>query len=157
MKSRTSAIVAMAFVLTGSCALAEDRAASQTNYFVAIDQGEVVTQPDGTRIRIGQVSHANGVDDNTGEQVSAWCYGQSVLGNSDAPVAGAGYCAQVDDDGDIAWFSFRNYAGQNGTWTAMGGTGKYEGQTGSGTSENISNRGDGRGWTSKAKGKITTP
>jgi len=143
--------------MLGSCALAETQTVKSTAHFVIIDESEVVTQPDGTRVEIGGLVHAVSIDDDTGEQSSQRCRGNTVLDDSDAPVVGAGFCTLIADNGDIAWFSFRNKAGQPNTWTAMGGTGQFEGQTGSGTGQIVSQRGDGRGWTTKFEGTLTTP
>jgi hypothetical protein len=157
MKSRISTVIGTAFILLGSCAQAETQAVSVTGHFVSVDQGEVVTQPNGTSVRVGQLSHSTNVNDDTGEVVSQWCRANTVLDDSGAGVAGAGLCTQIYDDGAIAWVSFRNKAGQPGTWTSTGGTGRFEGQTGSGTTELVSNRGDGRAWTVKAQGTLTRP
>jgi hypothetical protein len=46
--------------------------------------------------------------------------------------------------------------GEPVTWTVMGGSGAFEGATGSGTSTTTSRRGDGQAWTSQSKGSITT-
>jgi hypothetical protein len=41
-------------------------------------------------------------------------------------------------------------------WTVFGGTGRFAGATGSGTTKDISNRGDGVAWTNETKGTIKT-
>lgn len=44
----------------------------------------------------------------------------------------AGYCKQVDADGDLWMFRSETGADFTGKWEAVGGTGKYEGMKGSG-------------------------
>lgn len=44
-----------------------------------------------------------------------------------------GYCSAIDDDGDMWWVSWHRIDENGGTWSYLGGTGKYEGETGSGT------------------------
>lgn len=44
-----------------------------------------------------------------------------------------GYCSSVDDDGDVTWITWDRLNEGGGTWTYLGGTGKYEGKTGGGT------------------------
>ena len=44
-----------------------------------------------------------------------------------------GYCSAVDDDGDVAWITWDRKDDTGGSWEYLGGTGKYEGETGGGT------------------------
>lgn len=70
---------------------------------------------------------------------------------------GAGYCTIIPDNGDMLYVSFvLGAADQPATWTVMGGKGGYEGGTGGGTTATVSRRGDGRAWTRKSTGTITT-
>ena len=56
---------------------------------------------------------------------------------------GGGYCQGLDKDGDAWWISFRgDFAG--GTWTFIGGNGKFEGVTGGGTYKPVAQMEGGR-------------
>jgi hypothetical protein len=57
------------------------------------------------------------------------CFGSFVA--KDQTIIGRGYCDTVDNDGDVWWLTFNAEAGSS-KWTIVGGTGKYEGMTGSG-------------------------
>ena len=101
--------------------------------------------------------HGSAVDDKTGETTSQWCNGEQYRDAKGTPMYGAGYCTIFNDNGDILWVSFMNSGeGKPGTWAVIGGTGQYQGATGSGTTEQVSRRSDGYAWTSKSKGTLTT-
>ena len=130
---------------------ADTREVSNIAYFVTIDDGNEITVPNGGQVTVGIRSHANVVDKVTGEDFSQWCVGEAGTDT------GAGYCTLVADNGDALWVSYVFMPGEEGSsWTIMGGTGQYAGATGSGTTSNVSERGDGRAWTSKSVGTLTT-
>jgi len=70
------------------------------------------------------------------------CYGTMVIA-PDGTMAGSGYCDAIDADGD-AWFLSWISTGQTGTWQVAGGTGKYAGMTGNGTTTMLAMLPDGR-------------
>ena len=72
------------------------------------------------------------------------CGGSIVVGTDGAAVNGGGYCEATDKDGDVWWLSWADYDGNGNTWTILGGTGKYEGMTGSGTVAVLMQSADGR-------------
>ena len=55
----------------------------------------------------------------------------------------SGYCASRDSEGDMYWIWFWN-APEESQWGLIGGTGKFEGITGGGTSEAVAADPDGR-------------
>jgi hypothetical protein len=154
--------IALCIALALACALnasAETRESSSTAYNVGIDQGEVLDQPNGQRIRIGVRSHANVLGSSgvmAGLTASQWCDGMQMLDAAGQPTVNVGYCTLVYDNGDRLWVSYLNKPGQPGNWWVIGGTGRFDGATGSGSGSLVSQRGDGRSWTSQSKGTITT-
>ena len=77
-----------------------------------------------------------------GKTETRWCTGTNVMDGGDLSF-GAGYCTTIDEDGDAywTWFTVRLRGGFD--WRVMGGTGKYEGATGSGQSTAIEMLPDG--------------
>ena len=143
----------LCFVTDGA---AETRKISWTLYNVAIEQGELLTLPSGNKVRFGVEAHGSDVDD-AGVVRSMWCTQQDHLTATDEPIGGAGYCAIYEDNGDVLWVSFSYKGGQpNNTWNVIGGTGQYEGATGSGKTTFVSARGDGSAGTWKSEGSLTT-
>jgi hypothetical protein len=55
----------------------------------------------------------------------------------------AGSCTGVDKDGDNWWISYHN-GPQGNVWTILGGTGKYKGFKGGGTTTELTAMADGR-------------
>ncbi len=93
----------------------------------------------------------------TGETASQWCTGEQFPDEKGAPMYGAGYCTIFYNNGDILWVSFKgNGANKPGEWAVIGGTGRYEGASGGGKTEMVSQRSDGYAWTSKSTGTLTT-
>ena len=62
---------------------------------------------------------------------------------ADGSTNGHGYCDAVDADGDRWWIWWNNTPESN-KWGFIGGTGKYEGITGGGTTESLAQMADGR-------------
>jgi hypothetical protein len=117
----------------------------------------MISLPDGRRAMVGGQWHATIVTDDTDEVMSQWCTGQQGLDENGQPTGGAGYCTILNDAGDVLWVGFAGTAGEPGRWVVLGGTGAWAGATGSGTTTMVSQRADGRAWTSKSEGTITTP
>lgn len=153
-KIHTGAIGAFAICVAFS-ALADTEEVDSTLYWVQTDPGQAVEMPSGTKGRTVIRNHATVVQAD-GDVSSQWCTGhQGVDGSGRA--GGAGYCTSISDNGDMLYLSYVLGAeDEPANWTVMGGTGVYEGATGSGTSTITSLRGDGRAWTSRAQGSITT-
>jgi hypothetical protein len=85
------------------------------------------------------------------------CFGMTEF-QGDEVVGGSGYCTYKDAEGDTyvsTWIPRASPApGKSaGEWTAVGGTGKFEGATGSGVYETVRVSGDTRQRT--LTGKIT--
>ena len=158
MKSHISVAFAMAAVSFGSCVQADTQTLKLTVDAVQIQQGELVTGSNGGQSRVGGLSQASILNDETGERSVQWCRGNTLLDDAGMPTVQVGFCTVVYDSGDLVWISYLGDAqsGEN-TYTVIGGTGQYEGATGGGVNRIVSARGDGRTWTSKAEGKITTP
>jgi hypothetical protein len=70
------------------------------------------------------------------------CEGSFVQGEDGSLTAGAGYCVQSDAEGDVWWISWRGLPGDT-EWTVIGGTGKFEGASGSGMTTAVSENPDG--------------
>ena len=158
MKSHISASIVAVAVLLGSCVQADTQTLKLTVDAVQIQQGELITGPNGGQSRVGNLSQASIVNDETGERSVQWCRGNALLDNASMPTVQVGFCTVIYDSGDLVWISYLGDAqsGEN-TYTVIGGTGKYEGATGGGVNRVVSQRGDGRTWTAKAEGTITTP
>ncbi|MDI9245321.1 hypothetical protein [Marinobacter sp. CHS3-4] len=135
--------------------LADTEKVDSALYWVQIAPGQTVDMPSGAKGKTVIRNHATVVQAN-GNVASQWCTGHQGVDGSGA-AGGAGYCTSIYDNGDMVYFSYLLGAeDEPATWTVMGGTGAYEGATGSGTSTITSQRADGRAWTSQARGSITT-
>jgi hypothetical protein len=158
MKKQLWVSLVVGFALGAQVAAAGTEQLTATYYFLGVDEGEVLEGPNGGKFTAGLRSHGHGVS-STGEIVSIWCDAGNHLNAAGQATVGVGYCRQVYDNGDWLWVSFTQQF-SNGVgvanWTVVGGTGKYEGATGSGTTTDVSQRGDGRAWASQAKGTIKT-
>ncbi len=61
------------------------------------------------------------------------CSGTNILTENGEPVLSRGSCSMIDADGDVWFLSYHNEVAKENTWKITGGTGKYEGMTGGGT------------------------
>jgi len=68
--------------------------------------------------------------------VAQTCSGTSLLDADNNLLRASGYCAGRDRDGDMYWMSYWNDE-DGGEWTLLGGSGKFEGLSGGGTSHSI--------------------
>jgi hypothetical protein len=157
MKSQISVAAATAAILLGSCVQADTQMLKLTVDAVQIQQGDLVTGANGAQSRVGSLSQASILNDETGERSVQWCRGNALLDDTGMPTTQVGFCTVVYDSGDLLWISYLGNAesGEN-TYTVIGGTGQYEGATGGGVNRVVSQRADGRTWTSKAEGTLTT-
>jgi len=147
-------------VALGSFALgafADTQQVSTTIQQVVTKMPEKVDLPNGKVVMANGEWHGSAVNDKTGEQSSQWCTGEQYPDAKGTPMYGAGYCTIFYDNGDILWVSFMgNGEGKPGSWAVIGGTGRWEGATGGGKTDMVSQRSDGYAWTSKSTGTLTT-
>jgi hypothetical protein len=71
------------------------------------------------------------------------CFGANHLDADGTMVVGRGYCDAMDRDGDVWWIWWTS-SPTGGTWGFMGGTGKYAGIEGGGTTMPQGQTPDGR-------------
>lgn len=71
------------------------------------------------------------------------CLGGSIIGPNGDTGNGAGYCDGIDKDGDVYFIWYRN-DGADRRWGFLGGTGKFAGVDGGGTTEVVGGTPDGR-------------
>jgi hypothetical protein len=147
--------LAVSFAALGAHAATEQL--SITGYNVVTKLGEKVTLPNGSVINVGVEGHASLVNDKTGEQTSQYCSYDEWVDGKGSVVSSTGHCAVFYDSGDALWIGLAGAApDQPLTWTVLGGTGKYAGASGGGTSKLVSTRGDGYAGAYKATGTLTT-
>ena len=90
---------------------------------------ETVELPDGrTLARVRSVGYVMSDDSANPFRDS----GQTCTGTNVGDVA-SGYCDAIDSDGDLYWIAWNN-GPVNGSWHLIGGTGKFAGMSGGGTS-----------------------
>lgn len=70
------------------------------------------------------------------------CSGTNLVGADGVLQHSSGYCSGRDQDDDMYWLSYWNTP-DAGKWTLIGGTGKFEGVTGGGTSQPLAADADG--------------
>lgn len=71
------------------------------------------------------------------------CRGTTVVSADGGEVISKGYCDVIDRDGDV-WWLWYDATPQGSTWGILGGTGKYGGMTGGGTTKSEKPAPDGR-------------
>lgn len=94
-----------------------------------------------------QRSHIKGIvlSNNTSNAmhlVAQDCFGTTLV-SAAGEATGNGYCDAVDGDGDRYWLWWHNSPKAN-KWGFMGGTGKFEGVKGGGTTTQLAQMADGR-------------
>jgi hypothetical protein len=129
---------------------------SETGREVTTQTGDRVALANGNILVTHAQSHASPVDDKTGVQTSEWCNFDSLLDAKETLVQFVGYCTRVYDGGDLMWISITGKSAEASEFTILGGTGKFAGATGGGTSKVISTDRDGRENTFKNIGTLTT-
>jgi hypothetical protein len=146
MKTKTCFVIAICAMVFGSLVTPAEAGEEHGSGTVTYAPAEVEnTQlPDGGMI---QRSHIMGIvlaDDasNSIHLASQDCFGTTVVPDGGTAI-GNGYCDAVDANGDRWWIWWHNGPDSN-TWGFMGGTGKYEGITGGGTTESLAQMADGR-------------
>lgn len=156
-KSMFSLAVMIFFVVS----LAQAQSVEGGGYVVYVPQStEISKMPDGSAMA---TYHNAGViisDDTSAPFHLAThdCTGTDIIGADGRPQATGSSCAARDADGDVWWLAFTNVDGTN-KWHILGGTGKYTGMKGGGTTELAAASPDGRvtirwtgTWTMQADG-----
>ena len=146
MKKRAWMTVAICGLIIGSLAApaeaGEETGSGTVTYApAAVD---TVQLADGSMV---QRSHIMGIvlandPSNSIHLASQDCFGTTVIAADGTAIAN-GYCDAVDADGDRWWISWHNGPDAN-TWAFTGGTGKYEGIKGGGTTTALAQTADGR-------------
>lgn len=72
------------------------------------------------------------------------CSGTLLIGQDGKPASGSGYCDGVDAAGDVWWLWWTDTSGGASKWGFLGGTGKFQGIEGGGTTQTIVMTDDGR-------------
>ena len=104
-----------------------------------------VALPDGRTLSSGTLRGII-IENDTGSPMHLMpqdCSGTTVLGSDGTLVQQAGSCTGIDADGDLLHLSYFNSPSQS-TYHFTGGTGKFAGAEGSGTSEVATMGPDGR-------------
>lgn len=142
--SRAAAAAATVVFLTLAPAQAKEVKVSGTNTYVPTDSDVTPLTDEANLLRTQSRSVLVTDDPELPFHLSTQdCAGTYLLDANGQVDSGYGYCDVVDGDNDIWWLSWTT-KGDDGTWTVMGGTGKYEGMTGEGTSKVLSQSADGR-------------
>jgi hypothetical protein len=151
---------ALSLTIAACCAAAFAGASTEqfaeTGHEVTTEVGDRIPLANGNVLVTHSQSHASPVNDNTGVQTSEWCNFDSLLDAKDVLVEFVGYCTRVYDSGDLMWISIAGRSAEASEFTILGGTGRFAGATGSGTTRVVSVRGDGRENTFKNVGTLTT-
>jgi hypothetical protein len=155
MRKVSNILIAATLATMAFGAYADTQQVEGTAYHVMIEDPTEVVMPNGTKVMVNGINHA-AVVNSDGETASQWCAGNTIRGEDGLPAAGGGSCSIIDAQGEIMWVWFRVEGEGQGTWGVIGGTGANEGATGGGTSSVVAGGGDGRTWTSKSSGTITT-
>lgn len=71
------------------------------------------------------------------------CTNAAIIDDKGTMIEAHGTCVAVDVDGDVWWLSYEGDT-DGSQWTITGGTGKYAGMTGGGTTDNLLITADGR-------------
>jgi len=145
MMNRTSILVAPLVCLwLGSAATAAEMNVSGTLDLIPLSQDAAKLANGSTLLNIttkgvARENAASGAIDFAAQDCAV-----TVLVSADGQSqTGGGHCTATDKDGDTWWLSFMlTESGSN--WTVMGGSGKYEGMTGGGTTTVDARFSDGR-------------
>ncbi len=145
MRRETISVVsAVGLIFAASSLRAAEVKASGSGTYVTVTS-ESVPRADGTTM---VRSHSKGLileNAPTGSlHLSGQdCYGADIIAAGGVLVEGWGACDAVDRDGDI-WSIWYRSSGNGGSWGFLGGTGKFAGIEGGGTTETLIATADGR-------------
>lgn len=129
-------------VLAAPATAGEETGSGTVTYAPA--EVDTMQMADGSMV---QRSHVMGIvlandPSNSIHLASQDCFGTTVI-TADGTANGNGYCDAVDADGD-RWWIWWHQGPDSDTWGFMGGTGKYMGIKGGGTSTPLVQMADGR-------------
>ena len=142
--SRAAAVAATATLLTMAPVQAKELKVSGINTYVPTTSDVTPLTDEANLLRTQSRSVLVTDDTKVPFYLSTQdCSGTYLLDANGQVDTGYGYCDVVDGDNDIWWLSWET-KGDDGTWQVLGGTGKYEGMTGKGTSKVLSQTADGR-------------
>jgi hypothetical protein len=135
-------------------AMGETVTIESTGHYVPLNDPDMIELEKKYEAYHGYERHITAIGKD-GKTESHWCIGTNLM-NDDELAFGAGYCTILDEDGDAywTWFQVRKRGGFD--WQVKGGTGKYEGSTGSGFSKAVSSLPDGT-TTLEINGTIELP
>lgn len=133
----------ISLTLTFAVAAAEGKGQGTVTYINVSDDSS--KRADGSML---VRNHSKGVvlcdDDSAPIHMNAQdCYGTNIIGADGNLIVASGYCDAADKDGDMWWIWWRSEGGKD-TWGFMGGTGKFEGIKGGGTTSTLAMYPDGR-------------
>jgi hypothetical protein len=115
------------------------------NGFYAVESMEQTELPDGSiAVKVHQKGFVTGntASNPFGTSIQD-CTGSGTVGTDGSQGMTYGYCAGIDRFGDV-FFIWWNTDGQAGNWGLMGGTGKFDGMTATGTTRQLTEWSDGR-------------
>ena len=81
--------------------------------------------------------------DSPFHMVNQFCSGTNVVAAGESEPEAYGYCEGLDRDGDMYFLSWYNSPDKN-TWRLLGGTGKFDGISGGGTTAGVFTWADGK-------------
>ena len=130
-------------VLAQSAPAAEIKASGSVSYVTVSSEADELA--DGrTLVRSTSKGIVRADDPTVSVHLSSQdCSGTDLIAAEGNFVLGQGYCDGVDKDGDVWWIWWRNSEQEN-VWGFLGGTGKYEGIEGGGTTAIETRLPDGR-------------
>lgn len=150
----TSSGFLVVLLLVAMDAGAETRQLASTIYTVTVEQPTTGDLRDGTSFSRGGLIQGQILGDD-GLHWSQWCR-NSTAAKEGRLVGGGGFCTTFTETGDMIWIWLRSVSNASLEWGVIGGTGQYQGATGSGKSEQTKTLADGTEvW--RSSGTITTP
>jgi hypothetical protein len=150
---KTFLTLALTGIFLAPAAIADDRTVGGYVAYIPDHTKEIVL-PDGRKL-VHTTLRGVLIEDDPKSPIhllSQDCAGTDLIGSDGTPQQIGGACAAIDSDGDIMRISYLNTP-PNGTWHYTGGTGKFAGVEGGGTSEVIALGPDGR-FTLRYQGQI---
>lgn len=142
-------VLALAVAVSGLLFVTADAQAqemSASGYAAYMQTGATTTALGEGRTRVDQTSDGYVMTDDPASPfhlMAQDCAGTNLIAADGTLERASGYCAARDADGDMYWFWYWN--GPAGSeWGLIGGTGKFDGITGGGTSEAVAADPDGR-------------
>ena len=153
---RLAAITACAVAAPWALAVADELAVSGSATYIQ-NWGETVMLDDGgrlERLHLKTILH----DDNADSAINMNtqdCTGTAIYDADGSFVMNSGHCQATDLDGDH-WSMWYHHTPEGNTWGVIGGTGKFAGLAGGGTTVIETVHGDGRLFLTY-EGTVTTP